>query len=143
MVVKYLRNYLGVSLVKGRILKKLNKELSQLLEEYTLEHIGEILYGAYVDSYPDIRFDRKEFSKYFNSGIFDWKGLELFICSKIVYKYIGSKLTEKYLFVDRSGRFCLYLQEDIIKLLGNEIQIYLRDGLPRWGSRYAGYRVPK
>jgi hypothetical protein len=83
--------------------------------------------------YKGLDFSNIKVREYVKGDQLDWESLELDISKEVVKFYIKSEGFEEILFLnDQLKKYKIISTKNLIDLLGNEIKIYFKDGLPRW-----------
>jgi len=97
----------------------------------------EFLWETLKQLYKGLNFEGLVIKNYITSSKMEWEKLELDICKEIVNFYINSENFEEILFLDdKKGDYKIIPNKDLTYLLGNEIKITFKDGLPRWSYKF-------
>jgi len=96
-----------------------------------------ILDKVLQSEYPGLDFSNIKSKTYVNGDKLDWVKLELDLSKEVVKLYIKNEGFQEIFFLnDQSKKYKRVSTDKLIDLLGNEVKIYFKDGLPRWSYSF-------
>jgi hypothetical protein len=88
-------------------------------------------------NYPGLDFSQVKVANFVNGNSFDWLGLELALSKEVVKLYIKSEGFEEIFFLnDQNKNYKKVPTDKLVEMLGKEVKIYFKDGLPRWEFKF-------
>ena len=112
----------------GLAFDQIAKEEPEMLSEF-----ADSIQKALQTNYPGLDFSNVRVSDFVNGNSFDWERLELALSKEVVKLYIESEGFEEVFFLnDQSKNYKRVSTDKLVGMLGSEIKIYFKDGLPRW-----------
>ena len=116
----------------GLVYEKVLKEEPELADD--LEVIIDQVLKA---EYPGLDFSKIKVSNYTNGSGLDWQKLELDMAKEVVKLYVKSEGFQEVFFLNDIKKTYKRVPTDkLIEMLGKEIKIYFKDGLPRWSYNF-------
>ena len=125
--------------VRKRPFNKIGLAFDQIVKEEP-EMVNDYL--AVVDkvfktNYPGLDFSNIKASNFVSGNTFNWVGFELALAKEVVKLYIKSEGFEEVFFLnDESNKYKRVSTDKLIDMLGKEIIIRFKDGLPRWSYNF-------
>lgn len=112
----------------GLAFDQISKEEPEMLNDF-----ADVVQKSLQTNYPGLDFSKVKVSNFVNGKTFNWEGLELALAKEVVELYIKSEGFEEVFFLnDQSKNYKRVSTDKLVNMLGNEIKIYFKDGLPRW-----------
>lgn len=122
------RPFNRIGLVYGKVLEE-EPELADDLEVI----IDQVLKAEY----PGLDFSKIKVSNYTNGAGLDWQKLELDMAKEVVKLYVKSEGFQEVFFLNDIKKTYKRVSTDkLIDMLGKEITIRFKDGLPRWSYNF-------
>jgi len=111
-------------------------QISEMDKDLAKEYLN-VLMRSYESNYPGVEFTSVNPQSYIKGDTLDWKELELQINKAIVQYYINTEGFTEVLFVnDKSKKYKKVDVKNLLNSLGKDIQIKMKDGLPRWSYNF-------
>ena len=112
----------------GIVFDQIVKEQPEAIKDYIT-----VIDSSFKKNYPGLDFSKINISSYVTGDKFDWIQLELDLSKEVVKFYIESEGFEEIFFLnDNTGNYKRVSTDRLIDQLGKEVDIYFKDGLPRW-----------
>lgn len=116
----------------GLVYDKVLKEEPELADDLAV-----IIDQVLKAEYPGLDFSGINVEKYTNGAGLDWQKLELDMAKKVVELYVKSEGFQEVFFLnDIKKEYRRVSTDKLIDMLGKEIKIYFKDGLPRWSYNF-------
>ena len=111
-------------------------QINEISENLAQKYL-DILIKSYKSNYPGVEFTSINPKSYIKGDTLDWQEFELQVCKAIVNFYIQTEGFTEVLFVnDASKKYKKVNVKSLLDFLGKDIQIKMKDGLPRWSYNF-------
>lgn len=116
----------------GLVYDKVLQEEPELADDLVV-----IIDKVLKSEYPGLDFSGIKVENYANGAGLDWQKLELDMAKKVVELYVKSEGFKEVFFLNDIKKSYKRVSTDkLIDMLGKEIKIYFKDGLPRWSYNF-------
>ncbi len=116
----------------GLVYEKVLKEEPELADDLEV-----IIDKVLKESYPGLDFSKIKVSNYTSGAGLDWQKLELDMAKEVVKLYTQTEGFQEVFFLNDIKKSYKRVSTDkLIDMLGKEIKIYFKDGLPRWSYNF-------